>query len=183
MTALKKILIDNLINLEGGYVNDKNDSGGETNFGITKAVAQVYGYTGLMKDMKKEKAVDIYEKLYWQPLKLDLIQIIDWKIAEELFDTGVNCGVSTSAKFLQRTLNALNNRQKLYPDLVVDGVIGASTINALKLYMAARENYGGAKILLRALNCLQGAYYIDIAERREKDETFLFGWLDKRVVL
>jgi len=38
-------------------------------------------------------------------------------------------------------------------------------------------------VLCRALNCLQGAYYIELAERREKDERFVYGWLKNRVVL
>ena len=31
------------------------------------------------------------------------------------------------------------------------------------------------------LNCLQGAYYVDLAERREKDQRFMYGWLTHRV--
>ena len=33
----------------------------------------------------------------------------------------------------------------------------------------------------RALNCLQGAFYIELTERRQKDERFAYGWLLNRV--
>ncbi len=35
--------------------------------------------------------------------------------------------------------------------------------------------------MLKALNCLQGSPYVDLAEKRGANETFLYGWLDKRV--
>ena len=47
--SLKQRVIDQIIKVEGGYVNDPSDSGGETNYGITKHVARKYGYKGSMK--------------------------------------------------------------------------------------------------------------------------------------
>jgi len=35
--------------------------------------------------------------------------------------------------------------------------------------------------LYKMLNALQGAYYIELAERREKDEDFIYGWFKHRV--
>ena len=53
-------------------------------------------------------------------------------MAEELLDTGVNCGTGF-AKPLQRALNLLNNQGKAgYADLEVDGVYGSETLRALK---------------------------------------------------
>lgn len=37
---MKDKIINEIIRVEGGYVNDPRDSGGETNFGITVAVAR-----------------------------------------------------------------------------------------------------------------------------------------------
>ena len=51
---------DLLIGNEGGYVNNPADPGGETNCGITRAVAVDNGYTGNMKSMPKETAKQIY---------------------------------------------------------------------------------------------------------------------------
>jgi len=35
--------------------------------------------------------------------------------------------------------------------------------------------------MVLALNCLQGAFYVELAEKREKDERFVYGWLLNRV--
>ena len=154
--------------------------GGETNFGITKQVAQGYGYSGKIIDLPRELAFEIYQNRYWDSLKLDQVTAISENIAEELADTGVNMGVGTAAKFLQRCLNVFNQRQAIYSDLVVDGHIGARSIDALEKYLENRKTNGEA-ILLRALNSLQGAKYIRLCESREKDERFVFGWFKNRV--
>lgn len=181
MSNLKTILLEELLEREGGYVNDPNDSGGATNFGITQAVANRYGFTFPVKDLTKQQAITIYEELYWKPLRLDLVMSISWKLAEELFDTGVNMGVYRAGEFLQRVLNVFNNQGKYYPDLKVDGGIGSKTITALKDYMNHRGHNKGEEVLIRSLNCLQGAFYIELAEKRQKDETFVYGWIYNRV--
>ena len=57
-------LIKDIIKVEGGYTNDPSDSGGETCWGITIAVARANGYAGAMKDMPQQVAYDIYYKQY-----------------------------------------------------------------------------------------------------------------------
>ena len=105
---------DLLIANEGGYVNNPKDPGGETNWGITKTVAESNGYSGDMRTMPKETAKGIYKKMYWDKLQCDQLPFI---VAFQLFDAGVNHGNSQAVKFLQRAL------------LVVDdGVIGVKTI-------------------------------------------------------
>jgi len=180
MSQLKSDTINHMIKVEGGYVNDPNDSGGETNFGITKRVAHKNGYTQAMADMPKTTAFNIYATQYWDALSLDNIEQHSSIIAKELADTGVNMGTGRAAEFLQRSLNALNNQGALYADLNVDRDLGPTTLRALNTYLKKRGKRGEV-VLHRALNCLQGAFYIDLVERRQKDERFFYGWLENRV--
>jgi lysozyme family protein len=91
----------------------------------------------------------------------------------------VNCGVGTVKKYLQRVLNVLNVKATKYPDIKVDGDIGPKTIAALKAALAVRPWYRLA--ILRALDSLQCSRYIALAERNEKFESFMPGWLRTRV--
>ena len=95
-------------------------------------------------------------------------------------DTGVNMGIDRSAKFLQRCLNVLNNKGVSFPDIIVDGDIGGKTLSALSAFISIRKN-DGEDVLLKMLNCLQGEFYISLAEKRDKDEKFVFGWFKNRV--
>ena len=169
-----------LVLIEGGYVNNPNDSGKQTKYGITEAVAREAGYQGLIEDLTIEQARLIYRRRYWERLRLDEVTLLSGPVAIELFDTAVNCGQGVAGEFLQRSLNALNRMGADYQDVKVDGDIGAKTLDALKAYIY-RRGAKGERILLRALNSLQGARYIELTERREKDETFLSGWLFNRV--
>ena len=176
---MKSRIINEIIRVEGGYVNDPSDSGGETKYGITAAVARQYGYPGHMAHMPVELAFKIYAEKYWDAVRADDIAALSEPIAEEIVDTCVNMGPQRAGTFLQRALNALNNQGQIYADLQIDGDIGLKTIAALRNYLSRRN----AETLAKALNCLQGAFYIELTERREKDERFLYGWLKNRVNL
>ncbi|MCC7310791.1 MAG: hypothetical protein IT510_06050 [Sulfuritalea sp.] len=175
-------LIAEVIAKEGGYGNDPDDSGGETNWGITIREARRNGYTGPMKDMPRSVAESIYEMTYWYEPGFFDVSVIVPKVARELFDTGINCGTGKAAEFLQVALNALNRQGKDYPDIEEDADIGPATIKALTAYMK-RRGVDGEDVLLKALNCLQGARYIELSRARQKDETFVYGWLANRVAL
>ncbi len=178
--SIKEKIINSIIDIEGGYVNDPKDSGGETKYGITKATAYAYGYTKSMRDLPRELAFEIYAKKYWDKLNLSLVEALSTALAEELADTAVNMGPETAAKFLQRALNVLNMQGRKYDDLIVDGDLGQKTLGALRAYFAHR-GIAGETVLLLMLNSLQGAKYVSLAERREKDEAFIFGWFQNRV--
>lgn len=182
MTDIFDTLIGPLLAREGGYTNNPADRGGETNFGITAAVARENGYGGPMAAMTRDQAVAIYRTKFWARPGLYLIAPLSEAVAEELFDTGVNMGSGTAAIFFQRALNALNRGGADYPDIKVDGAIGQNTAAAFKAF----QKRNGAKaeaVMLKALNCLQGARYIELAEGRAANETFLNGWLANRVGL
>lgn len=178
-TKLNQI-VEKLIKVEGGYVNNPLDSGGETNWGITVAVARANGYQGQMSLMTRNTALQIYKQEYIiQPRFFDIYQISE-KIGYELIDSGVNAGVTLASKWLQRTLNAANRRQKLYEDLTVDGNIGPKTIACLQKLLHHRTD--GVPFVLCCLNVLQGAHYFEITEKGEKNEEFFYGWIMNRVI-
>ena len=173
-------LLDELIQREGGHVNDPRDRGGETKYGITKAVAREQGYHGAMRDLPLSTARSIYRHIYWIVPGFDHVATVSPHIAAELFDTGVNMGPRVAAGFLQRALNALNRNGKDYPELVVDQRIGPATTDALRGFRSARGSVG-LVVLLKALEALQGARYIELAEGRSANEAFLYGWLAHRI--
>lgn len=170
--------IDDLILREGGYVNHPKDKGGPTKFGITEKTAREHGYSGDVKDLPRELAERIYLETYYR--KTGISRITSHAVAEELLDSAVLHGPGSAIRWLQRALNRLNKNGTLYNDLKEDGVLGSITIAALDAYLKHRKNEGGELVLVRALNCLQGASMLDYGDY---SEDFIFGWLRHRVAL
>lgn len=120
--------IAHIIELEGGYVNDPRDPGGETKYGISK---RAYPDEDI-KNLTVERARDIYRRDYWDKIRgNDLPQ----RMAYYMLDAAINQGVKASITMLQEVLK-----------VKVDGVIGPMTIKAANsgnpelpaLYMARR---------------------------------------------
>ena len=97
------------------------------------------------------------------------------EIAHELLDTGVNCGVQRASEFFQRAINCALKEKKL----AIDGIIGRGTLAGLR--EAINKNKYAKTVVFKAMDSLQGAFYIELAERREKDYRFINGWLMNRV--
>lgn len=173
-------LIDAVIEREGGYVHHPSDRGGPTNMGITIAVARANGYYGEMQTLPRRIAEAIYQRLYWDQPGYGFVAQQSEAVAAELFDTAVNMGPGVATGFLQRALNALNRNQQDFPDLKVDQTIGARTLAALRMFRALRGT-GGDRVLLKAMEALQGERYIALAEQRPANEAFLYGWLANRI--
>lgn len=180
MSELKRKVINEIIEIEGGFVDDPEDSGGATRYGITEEVARLNGYTYKMEALPRSLAFEIYSNKYWNALNLDAIEAFSPLVAQELVDTGINQGVGRAGEFLQRSLNLLNNRATYYDDILVDGDVGRKTLNALSEYFKRRGSRG-EKVLYKMLNSLQGSFYITLGERRVKDEKFIYGWFENRV--
>ena len=102
---------------EGGYANHPNDPGGETMWGITFRTARRHGYTGEMRFLPKETAVEIYEKEYWQAIRGDELP---FPLAFQVFDAAVNSGPIQAIKWLQRRLG-----------VTADGIFGPLTLAAV----------------------------------------------------
>lgn len=93
--------IKRVLQSEGGYVNHPSDPGGETNFGITIAVARANGYQGPMKSLPIAEARRIYKSRYADPCNFDDEPAgVDYAV----FDYAVNSGVSRANKVLRRVI-------------------------------------------------------------------------------
>ena len=96
---------------EGGYINDPNDPGGETNLGICKR-----DHPNLdIKNLTVAQVTPIYKTNYWDACKCDLFPSV---LATCVFDSAVNQGTGTAVRLLQTSLR-----------LTADGVIGNKTIS------------------------------------------------------
>lgn len=173
-------LVDAVIGREGDYVNHPADRGGPTRWGVTEQVARAYGYTGDMRALPRTKAVEIFFSAYWLDLRLDRVAARYPEVAAELFDIGVNMGVSVAAIFLQRALNVFNQRGTHYRDLTIDSRIGPLTLAALDTLRQRRGDEGGDR-LLEAIRSLRGARYIALCEASPSQEAFAYGWFGRMV--
>lgn len=173
-------IIDEILEKEGGYVNDPSDRGGETNFGITRSTATHYGYTGEMVDLPEELAREIYKNIYILKPGFHNIHEMDEHIGEMVIDCGVNCGAYTAAKMFQRVINLFNKGGTWYDDLKVDGQIGSKSLNSFSVFLAKR-GLGGRKVFADTYRCLRGYHYISLAERDQSQEDFIYGWMANRV--
>lgn len=107
--------LDLVLKSEGGWVNNPNDPGGETNLGVTKRVWIEYvGHpVESLKKLTKEDVAPLYELKYWRPCYCEVLpRGLDFIV----FSMGVNAGPGRSVKLLQSAIGC-----------VPDGVIGPRT--------------------------------------------------------
>jgi len=144
-------IIEVVLHHEGGYVNDPDDPGGETNFGIAKRSHPDVDIANLTKDGAKE----IYKEHYWDRNKVE-------SLSEDLrhiyFDMCVNQGRGRAVKILQKAANAKG------ADLKVDGGMGPKTIAAMD------------GVELQRVRAYRVKYYADLVTRKPDLEKFYFGW-------
>ncbi|WP_457745851.1 glycoside hydrolase family 108 protein [Sulfurimonas sp.] len=153
MADFNKAIEKTLVN-EGGYVNDPNDAGGETKYGISKRAYPSVDIKNLTQDGAKE----IYKRDYWDRLRAD--EIKSQKVAFELFDTAVNMGVRTASKLIQGCVGA-------HPD----GVIGEKTLQLI--------NSVDEELLLLRFKLAKIARYAYITRRRPANKKYLLGWINR----
>jgi lysozyme family protein len=97
-----QVYFDRLIEYEGRYVNDPNDPGGETNWGISKRAYPNF----IIKDLTREDAYNIYKRDFWDVLQADNLPD---SITFQLFDFAVNSGISTAIRYFQRALGVADD--------------------------------------------------------------------------
>ena len=121
-------IIEVVLEHEGGYVDDPDDRGGATNWGVTQAVYENFvGYKcdkEEIKNMDEETAKEIYHEKFWKPSRADKLPA---EVRETYFDMVVNHGQGGAVKILQQ---ACNNKRKPENYIAVDGGIGPNTIRA-----------------------------------------------------
>lgn len=167
-------LIDELIAREGDFVDHPADNGGPTRWGITQAVARRHGYTAEMHTLSRHMAAAIYKRAYWHAPAFDQLERVAPKLAAEMADTGVNMGAGTAIGFLQRALNAINRNGRDYPDISIDRKIGHEMLRAVQAFLRCRGP-SAEPVLTKAIDALQGAHYVHLAESRPVQEAFLCG--------
>lgn len=99
-----------IVGIEGGYVNDPRDPGGETKYGISKR-----SYPDLdIANLTLTDAKAIYHRDYWQRMHCEMVP---WPLSLYVFDAAVNQGPVAATRFLQRALAVRE-----------DGVLGPVTL-------------------------------------------------------
>lgn len=145
---------------EGGYVNDPNDLGGETNFGISKR-----SYPNIdIKNLTREQAMKIYHRDWWAKHKYGEIENLD--VATKVFDLSVNMGPGTAHRLLQRAVNWVSGS-----GLVEDGVLGPLTMRA--------TNQTDPQKIVETLRFMAAKRYYELAKARPANRGFLLGWLNR----
>ena len=163
--------------VEGGYVNDSRDPGGETNHGITKKVAVAHGYTGDMRKLTQEAAASIYYEDYIaKPGFVPMIELAP-AVAEELVDTAVNTGASKPSRWFQTALNSLSKGGTDYPMIEVDGKVGSKAIASYKALQKARGSVKACELVLKLLDSQQAVYYMSL----DKLNVYTAGWVMNRI--
>lgn len=173
-------LITAIIAREGGYSNNPNDAGGETNYGITAKVWRANGFIGEIRNAPRWMAGNIYFNQYIANPQFDFLHDLSVSVGDEVIDTGVNMGPVVAGRLLQRALNAFNFNEQYGKPLIIDGVCGSATRSTLIKYVAHRGAQG-ERVLLAALNGLQAVRYIELTEAKESQRQFAYGWINGRV--
>jgi lysozyme family protein len=140
---------------EGGYVNDPQDPGGETKYGISKRAHPTVD----IKNLTPEIAASIYHQNYFEPLNLGLL--VNDELALHLFDMAVNAGLRPAVRLLQQILV-----------LDPDGQLGPITAKAANQYPDPGklvEHYKQARI----------DFYTARAKENPVLRKYLGGWINR----
>lgn len=174
---------------EGGLVNNKHDPGGITNCGMSlRFLKTLPGLEGDVdrdgdvdaddiKAMTPAKAKQYYKKNWWDKYKY--IKIDNPGVAIKIMDMSVNMGGLQAHKLVQRSCRAVG------VELIDDGILGTKSFEAI--------NKATPTFLIPALRCTQAGFYYALVMRNaalrkhgvkkkggrqyEDFSVFLDGWL------
>ena len=150
-------VITHVLASEGGFTDDPVDRGGRTNFGITQATADVYGF-GDVAQLTQASARAAYRSMF---AKWGIDKVTDASAFALVADCCVNHGQGRSIGWLQSAVG-----------LVPDGSIGPKSIAAFAAVTAWEPVY--ASILARRVQ-----FYGAIVEKDRTQAKFIFGWLNR----
>ncbi|MFK7880507.1 holin-associated N-acetylmuramidase [Roseobacter sp.] len=165
MQTVREIALE-IVEREGGFVNDPDDPGGATNFGVTIHTMRTLGIDldrdgsvtiSDVRALSKDLAVEIFEKHYFEK---PLIALLPPALHATVFDMYVNAG-SNAIKILQRLLREMGH------DIAVDGALGPQSIAAAQAaYVQASQHLADAYGIARR------NYYFRIADRRNASRKY-----------
>lgn len=112
--------VEYVLKHEGGYVNDPDDPGGETKFGISKRSFPELD----IKSLTRNQAIAIYWGEYWRP---EYDETGGEALATKVFDLAVNMGHKTAHRILQTAMNNIITDGHI----AEDGIIGPVTLSCL----------------------------------------------------
>jgi lysozyme family protein len=153
-------IAEEIIAREGGYVNDPDDPGGATNFGVTIHTMRRLGLDldgdgdvdpGDVRRLTRARARDIYVDHYF---RRPGIAGLPEALQPSVFDMYVNAG-SNAVRILQRLLADFGH------PATVDGVIGPRTVAAAEAAFGAAPRH-----LADAYGIARRNYYYALADRR-----------------
>lgn len=162
--------IPETLRFEGGYVDDPADPGGATDYGISlrflKGELLDLDHDGDVdaddvRGLTPEAASEIYRHFFWD--RFGYGRIADQRVANKVFDAGVNIGPPRAIRLLQRSLCACGH------PVEVDGSFGDKTLAAV--------NGSDPVRLLREMCQEHATYYRTLVELKPQLGKFLKGWL------
>lgn len=153
-------IAQDIVAREGGYVNDPDDPGGATNFGVTIHTMRRLGLdldrdgkvtVADVRRLTRDQAVDIFlEHYYTRPLIAELPQ----PLRASVYDMYVNAG-GNAVKILQRLMVDMGYA------VAVDGALGPVSIAAVRAAYEASPDH-----LVDAYGIARRNYYFRLADRR-----------------
>ena len=165
-------IIEEVLEAEGGFVNDPDDKGGATNFGVAQqSYSNLLGSPASVDDvrnMTREEAKECYKKDFWIPAKVDRLPD---NLKHLYFDMVVNMGRRNAGKILQQAVNTKKNSAVLD----VDGIIGSGSLSQIP--DLTLNDVLVERAMFFANNCFDGSRFA----KRTRQNKFLRGWIFHRV--
>lgn len=159
-------LIPHILKWEGGFVDDADDLGGQTNKGVTYQTYKLYRRRkGLpeptvedLKNLSDEEFTDILKTLYWDVCLGDRIN--SQSVANAIVDWAWNSGTKTAVREVQRILGVED-----------DGIVGNITLAAINSYSTLP--------LFGAIQTARKFYIERICISRPKNKKYRKGWVNR----